>query len=346
MVESPDSLASLKKLVADCFAVRPGRYWADLLGTALLAWGTIIGTELLWAHSRAAAALAYVVSVFALYRGIMFIHELIHRDRDELPGFSLAWNLLFGIPWGVPSFTFRGIHTEHHKKATYGTRRDFEYLQFGSSPFWTSVAFASRSFAQPIAIVLRFALLAPLSVLVPPLRRIVVLHLSALSFRLDIPRAMPTGRDLRNWRVQELLCFAWIVTVLAVLPLGSLLHVYGLMVGAMLVNAVRTPISHRYDNASETELTFTEQVLDSVNIDGGFTAELFCPLGFRYHALHHLFPAIPYHQLGVAHRRLRAELPADSLYHATVERHVGTALLALWRGSSVPRWRLTQTSRS
>ena len=34
--------------------------------------------------------------------------------------------------------------------------------------------------------------------------------------------------------------------------------------------------------------------------------------------MYHLFPALPYHALGTAHRRLMAQLPADSPYRATV----------------------------
>ena len=62
-----------------------------------------------------------------------------------------------------------------------------------------------------------------------------------------------------------------------------------------------------------------EQLEDSVNIEGHwFWTELFFPLGLRYHALHHLFPSIPYYNLGRAHRRLMATLPEDSAYRATV----------------------------
>ena len=66
-------------------------------------------------------------------------------------------------------------------------------------------------------------------------------------------------------------------------------------------------------------MSYLEQLEDSVNITGHpLLTELFFPLGLRYHALHHLFPALPYHNLGTAHRRLMAQLPADSLYHQTV----------------------------
>ncbi len=66
------------------------------------------------------------------------------------------------------------------------------------------------------------------------------------------------------------------------------------------------------------ELSFEEQLLDSVNYPHrAWVTELWGPIGTRYHALHHLFPSIPYHNLGIAHRRLAAGLPADSLYHET-----------------------------
>ncbi len=40
-------------------------------------------------------------------------------------------------------------------------------------------------------------------------------------------------------------------------------------------------------------------------------------MGLRYHALHHLFPAMPYHSLDAAHHRLMAQLPPDSPYRQT-----------------------------
>jgi fatty acid desaturase len=69
------------------------------------------------------------------------------------------------------------------------------------------------------------------------------------------------------------------------------------------------------------------QLVDSVNLRGvpGITA-LLAPVGLRYHALHHLLPALPYHSLGRVHRRLLAELPPDSPYRTTEERGLAGAL--------------------
>jgi len=58
---------------------------------------------------------------------------------------------------------------------------------------------------------------------------------------------------------------------------------------------------------------------------------LWAPVGLRYHALHHLLPNLPYHSLGAAHRRLLAQLPADSPYRATASRRVTDVLARMLR---------------
>ena len=63
-----------------------------------------------------AAGASAVVAVFALYRALLFIHELTHIHRNALPGFRFAWNLFVGIPMLTPSFMYEGVHTTHHKR--------------------------------------------------------------------------------------------------------------------------------------------------------------------------------------------------------------------------------------
>jgi fatty acid desaturase len=43
-----------------------------------------------------------------------------------------------------------------------------------------------------------------------------------------------------------------------------------------------------------------------------------CPVGLRFHALHHLFPGMPYHNLEAAHHRLMQHLPAAHPYRECV----------------------------
>ncbi len=60
-----------------------------------------------------------------------------------------------------------------------------------------------------------------------------------------------------------------------------------------------------------SELTFQQQLLDSCDYPyRPWFTELWGPVGTRYHATHHLFPSIPYHNLGKAHRALMNGLPS------------------------------------
>jgi fatty acid desaturase len=113
--------------------------------------------------------------------------------------------------------------------------------------------------------------------------------------------------------------------------LGFLAQVYLTGVVVVLINSIRTLGAHRFFNDGR-EMTFVEQLLDSVNYPRRpILTGLWAPVGLRFHALHHLFPSLPYHNLAEAHRRLMAELPADSPYRSTEESSLWSALGRLWR---------------
>jgi fatty acid desaturase len=110
---------------------------------------------------------------------------------------------------------------------------------------------------------------------------------------------------------------------------------YLLTAMVLFFNALRTLGAHRYLHDGE-ELTFVEQLLDSVNYPRRpFLTSLWMPVGLRFHALHHLFPSMPYHHLPAAHERLMAELPADSPYRLTESPSLTASLWQLWRRSRV-----------
>ena len=107
----PDDKAMLRAardLVVDLSTARAGVYWPDMLLSAAIGYGALAGAIL--THSVPLAIALGVVSALALYRALLFIHELTHIHRDALPGFRLAWNLLVGItrapamaPWRTPN---------------------------------------------------------------------------------------------------------------------------------------------------------------------------------------------------------------------------------------------------
>ena len=81
-----------------------------------------------------------------------------------------------------------------------------------------------------------------------------------------------------------------------------------------LLNQTRTLVAHLWENDGET-MTVTGQFLDTVNVPPpGMLAEVWAPVGLRYHALHHLLPSVPYHSLAEAHRRLHGHLVESPTY--------------------------------
>jgi len=156
-------------------------------------------------------------------------------------------------------------------------------------------------------------------------------------------RPQPTPRVLRIIRLQEVLCFLWIVFIIVrlttsfgllfnkPLPITFLLQTYltGLLV--ISINAFRTLGAHRWTGNGNT-MTFLEQLLDSVNYPNHpVLGALWAPVGLRFHALHHIFPTMPYHALAKAHSRLIADLPADSPYHLCSAKSLPDEIRTLWQ---------------
>ena len=321
-----DMLRAARDLTKDLGEARASLYWPDMLLSAGAGYGTLAGAILV--ESAALAIARGVVSALALYRALMFIHELTHIHRDALPGFRTAWNLLVGIPMLVPSFMYEGVHTLHHTRTQYGTVEDPEYLPLALMKPWSLPAFVLIALLAQIGLVVRSALLLPLGVVIPPLRRMVWEQASALMINPEFRRKPPEGRLARRVFWQEFGGFLWAwVLIGSVFALGwrPLLIALAIVSLTAVLNQLRTLVAHLWENDGEP-MTVTAQFLDSVNVPPpGLAAEIWAPVGLRYHALHHLMPSMPYHDLPEAHRRLRKELGVHSTYDGA--NHKGMAEL-------------------
>jgi fatty acid desaturase len=328
-----------RQIVDDLLAPRPALYWADFGFHIALGWSAFILSVRLPAFSPW-QLLAYVVASLALYRSVLFIHELAHRKPGSFQNFRLVWNLSCGFPLMVPAFLYARVHNDHHAMRIYGTDADGEYAPFGVQSPRHIVTFLLLIFALPFLFPLRFIVVAPLSLLHPKLRELVWRRFSSLTIDFDYCRPPPSAREGDSWRLQELGAFLYGATFVAliatgVLPLRVVVMWYFAVLLVFLVNSLRTLAAHAYRNPGDRAMSLSEQFLDSIDIPGnGLLTPLWAPVGLRYHATHHLFPTMPYHSLGEAYRRLSRELPEAAGFRKSTRASLRETLARLWWESS------------
>lgn len=343
------SFAQARSLIQDLNRPNPWIYWTDFLVSILTGHVTLHLIYFLpkwYPHASwlwAAVAGCYVATVILYMRSLMFIHELVHLPRGEFRGFRIAWNALCGIFFFVPSFLYYP-HVDHHRRKHYGTEHDGEYLALSHHGPWMIVGFILQALVIPFLGLARFLIISPICWLFPRLRPWVHRHASTMVVDPFYERTDKSEKLMRVVYLQEALCFIWCVWFLI---RGGIMRgewidpfwliAYAVGVGILVLNEVRTLGAHRWTNTGG-EMTFEEQLLDSVNYpDHPWITELWGPIGTRFHALHHLFPSLPYHNFPEAHRRLTEGLPADSPYHQTNSESLMAEIVALWRRAAQSR---------
>ncbi len=329
-------LDQARETVRDLFDPNPLIYWADFLFSITLGWAAFVTTLALPTFSPG-QFVSYVVASLALYRSVIFIHELAHLKKGTFGFFRLVWNLTCGFALMVPSFTYRGVHNDHHKRDVYGTKDDGEYLPFGAESPLNIVAYLLLIFVLPLMAAGRFIVLTPISYLHRRLRYLLWERASSLTIDLGYRRPPPARKDEESWPLQEFAAFAYgasgIALVFAgILPSQVLILWYAIAVLIFLLNSLRTLAAHAYRNPGNQNMDFIEQYLDSVDVPGNpLLTPLWAPVGLRYHATHHLFPNMPYHSVGEAQRRIAAVPFGHSGPQLTVRSSLWGALANLWR---------------
>ena len=335
----PFPMAEAKRIVHDLFEPDPLIYWADFLFHDLLGWAAFILAVRAPLHSSA-QVLTLTVSALCLYRAVLFVHELSHLKKGTFQVFHFVWNLICGIPLTLPSFMYIRVHTDHHKQKIYGTRYDPEYFPFALAKPYRILLFPLSMLVAPVFFLLRFLVAAPLSLLIPPLRKPLWIYGTSLAVGGDYRRPLPDPREKGMGLLQEAatmgcLGLVFLLMVKGTLPWKVLGVWYFMAVFILMANALRSLVAHCDRNPPDHVMSFEEQFLDSTDIPGNpVLTPLWAPVGLRYHATHHVFPSMPYHHLGKAHRRLMGELPEGNPYPLVLRAGMWSVLRQLWKESA------------
>jgi fatty acid desaturase len=319
------------------FVPRPAVYWTDFLASISCFYAGFAASVVLPLNNPL-KLLSAVVAVLCVYRAVVFIHELAHLSPGRVPGFRLAWNLLCGVPLLVPSFLY-GSHRDHHARGAYGTAKDGEYMPWGRAGNRIGIVmFAFSSFLGLLAGTVRFGILGPLSWFNRRLREWVAVNASSLVVDPRYRRDPPSQQEARGWRLQEAGVFIYLLAIAAALVTGlinaeALAQLYLISAAGLFLNSLRTLAAHRYRSAGDP-MTATQQLLDSMNYPRRcWVIPLWAPVGLRFHAIHHMFPGVPYHNLAAAHDRVMGMLPEGSPYHRTAGYGLAASLGELWRSA-------------
>lgn len=316
----------------------PWIYWADYTASAVIAWTSFIYAVL--AEPFAIDQIvAIVVAAFAFLRALIFIHELAHLRAGTFKWFSLFWNFTCGFAMMVPRYAYTGVHTDHHKPQFYGTSNDGEYLPLGAGSPWRIPLYVLEGVYLPLLLILRFLVVTPVSYIFPPLRKIVWERMSSLVIDMNYIRPAASKRDGVDWKLQEFFTVVYVVAAAALialgyLPLATFFVWYAVVFLALVVNAIRTLGAHAYRNPGDRPMNKVEEFLDSVDVPGTFLTALWAPVGLRFHATHHLFPGMPYHELGKCYKAMLEELPEPELYLSSTRKSLPHAIKCLWRDAS------------
>jgi len=333
--EQRERLRQARELVADLFERRPGLYWLDFCLTITASWALV--AVYFSAEPFSAVQLgALLLAAIGLFRAGTFIHEIVHFKAGEMIGFKWAWNLLLGFPMLSPWILYRN-HIEHHSRLHFGTPGDGEYLPLAAAPPVETLKYLLQIPLLPPLALVRFGLLGPLSHLSPRLREWLLTRASAAVTNPYYRKRFPARHEPELVR-SEWFCFGWIALLVAATLIGPMQGVHWLMAWVLLslavgLNWLRNLAAHGYahDGTPRSQL---DQLDDSINLVGQtWLTAWFFPVGLRFHALHHLLPGLPYHQLGPAHRRLVAKLPADHPYHRCNHANYFALVGALMRGA-------------
>lgn len=321
-----------RTLVKDLMAPNLTIFWRDFL----LSYAAFVGGLAVFLLGLPGLeVVGFLVATVMAYRCASYVHEAVHLPKEEFKSFLIGWNALIGIPFLMPSLLYES-HLEHHIPRTYGTKLDPEYKAMKGQGFLTLLGFVlHHALATPLILYVRLLVGLPVRLLSKSLSDTLDRRFSSLVINWQYERNF--GKAKRLVMLLEGFVLLMNITGTILISQGLLdpvlvLKTVSVILTALVLNGLRTLTAHQYHNMELEPVDAETQLLDSTNYDGpAWIGLMMAPVGLRFHALHHLFPTLPYHNLQTAHRRLMADLPEDDVYRKTVFTSFGKQLWTLMK---------------
>ena len=106
VMSTPVTMKTVQEIVGDLSEPKQRIYFVDLFASAVVGWAmfflAIASTGL------ATTGICLVIGSFFLFRGLAFIHELVHQHRMKF--FRYFWHALIGVPLLVPLLLYLPTH--------------------------------------------------------------------------------------------------------------------------------------------------------------------------------------------------------------------------------------------
>lgn len=308
-----DDIQVMKDILQKHHTLNKSRVWFDLISNALIGWPAFFYTCFNFNF------LTLLIAIYFIYRGTLLVHEVSHIAK-KVKGLRLAFNILFGWPNAYPVY-LGDAHLFHHGKRTYGTARDPEYKFISKFDALTLLRPFISSLLLALVQLIRFGIF-PVSYLFLSRKQKVWVYqnISTLAFSMDYKRPIKNeGLEVSRMIRNDVMCMLYKATVgllivVGVLPLETLWVWYVVVVISSTLNMYRALFNHFYTNSNLRPLSWEQHLLDTVTIEEGLSSKLIFVNGLNYHAIHHLFPELPYTNLAAAHRELMEKLPPDHIY--------------------------------
>ncbi|MBE7525739.1 fatty acid desaturase [candidate division WWE3 bacterium] len=324
-------------LVRDLMTPNPWIYWSDFLFHITLGWAayfTALFSPLFslwhWADSWSPCWRCTVRRFFRARAGAF--------EKGTFQNFRLVWNIICGVPFMIPSFTYDGVHNDHHKPDVRH-QRGWRVLAVRHAQTGGNGGLCVAVVSDPDCIGGALRAVDAGFYLIPPLRKIIWERASSLTIDPAYRRAPDAIRNDHNWQQQELGACLFGCSVIAlvwsgVFPVAVLVLWYLIAVTIFILNSLRTLAAHAYRNPGDRKMTLPEQY---------WTRSTFREISLsrrcgrrsvalsRHASFVHEYAVS---QSGKAQRRLVTQLTDNSQYIKTIRSGLWPALKQIWRESS------------